>query len=363
MSHPIRTLYLAGPMSGLPQFNYPAFGHAAVTLRGLGYAVLNPADNPLPPCGGTWQGWMRAAITQPKLLDAVAACKGLEWIAVTMMDAGDAPARAPAHAEAFERLMGERAPARAPDPLAAALILFTTGTTSRAKGVVWTHANVLWGGKMAALQQGIRHDDIYHVFLPLFHVVGFSWSFLAAFFAGGTIVLQPRFSGSRFWSTAVAHKATIASQVKFTTSVLAQQPVPAHSFRQFTTANHSPSVAKHFGVREVSGWGMTEMVAQGIVGSMIAKMVPLSIVGDILGHWALFGVGVVSVVGVLHVNPLKAFGELDEDIAVHRALLDRLDSALADKAARLDDGQRLLALNELFIGHRTHQSARYRVGS
>ena len=209
---------------------------------------------------------VRAAITQPKLLEAVASCKGLEWIAVTQSDAGDAPARAPAHAEAFERLMGERAPAREPDPLAAALILFTTGTTSRAKGVVWTHANVLWGGKMAALQQGIRHDDIYHVFLPLFHVVGFSWSFLAAFFTGGTVVLQPRFSGSRFWSAAVQHKATIASQVKFTTSVLAQQPVPAHSFRQFTTANHSPGVAKHFGVREVSGWGMTEMVAQGIVG-------------------------------------------------------------------------------------------------
>ena len=37
-------------------------------------------------------------------------------------------------------------------------------------------------------------------------------------------------------------------------------------------------------------------VAQGIVGSMIAKMVPLSIVGDILSDWALFGVGVVSVV-------------------------------------------------------------------
>jgi NAD kinase len=29
--------------------------------------------------------------------------------------------------------------------------------------------------------------------------------------------------------------------------------------------------------------------------------------------------------------------------------------------ARLDDGQRLLALNEVFVGHRTHQSARYRV--
>lgn len=29
--------------------------------------------------------------------------------------------------------------------------------------------------------------------------------------------------------------------------------------------------------------------------------------------------------------------------------------------ARLDDGQRLLALNELFAGHRSHQSARYRL--
>ncbi len=30
--------------------------------------------------------------------------------------------------------------------------------------------------------------------------------------------------------------------------------------------------------------------------------------------------------------------------------------------ARLDDGQHLLALNEIFIGHRSHQSARYRIG-
>ena len=38
------------------------------------------------------------------------------------------------------------------------------------------------------------------------------------------------------------------------------------------------------------------VVAQGIVGCMIAKMVPLSIVGDILGHWPLFAFGVVSVI-------------------------------------------------------------------
>ncbi len=40
------------------------------------------------------------------------------------------------------------------------------------------------------------------------------------------------------------------------------------------------------------------VVAQGVVGCMIAKMVPLSIAGDILGHWPLFTFGVLSVVAV-----------------------------------------------------------------
>ena len=31
-------------------------------------------------------------------------------------------------------------------------------------------------------------------------------------------------------------------------------------------------------------------------------------------------------------------------------------------SAVVDDGQRLLALNEIFLGHRSHQSARYRIG-
>jgi membrane AbrB-like protein len=38
------------------------------------------------------------------------------------------------------------------------------------------------------------------------------------------------------------------------------------------------------------------VVAQGIIGCMIAKMIPLSIMGDILGHWPLFTAGVLSVV-------------------------------------------------------------------
>lgn len=74
---------------------------------------------------------------------------------------------------------------------------------------------------------------------------------------------------------------------------------------------------------------------------------------------------------VIGVNPDPS--AYDGVLAPHRCEVVRelLPAAVAGKApvevrtmveARFDDGQRLLALNEVYIGHRTHQSARYRIG-
>lgn len=38
-------LYLAGPMSGLPDWNFPVFNELASKLRDLGHVVFNPAEN------------------------------------------------------------------------------------------------------------------------------------------------------------------------------------------------------------------------------------------------------------------------------------------------------------------------------
>lgn len=62
--------YIAGPMTGLPDFNFPAFHEAAARLRARGDTVLNPAENPDPPCK-SWVGYMRMAIAQLVQCDAV----------------------------------------------------------------------------------------------------------------------------------------------------------------------------------------------------------------------------------------------------------------------------------------------------
>lgn len=63
-------IYLAGPMTGLPDSNYPAFHAEAARLRARGFHVENPAENPAPDCG-SWCGYMRLAIAQLVTCDAV----------------------------------------------------------------------------------------------------------------------------------------------------------------------------------------------------------------------------------------------------------------------------------------------------
>lgn len=55
--------YIAGPMTGLPELNFPAFHQAAEWLRGMGHEVVNPAEIN-PDVSMEWHECMRADIAQ-----------------------------------------------------------------------------------------------------------------------------------------------------------------------------------------------------------------------------------------------------------------------------------------------------------
>jgi hypothetical protein len=67
---PAKRIYLADPMTGLPEYNYPAFHVEAAQLRALGYHGENPAEPP--PEQHSWEAYMRQAIRQMLTCDIAA---------------------------------------------------------------------------------------------------------------------------------------------------------------------------------------------------------------------------------------------------------------------------------------------------
>jgi crotonobetaine/carnitine-CoA ligase len=217
-----------------------------------------------------------AAITQPQYAAMVAsAAPALRWIAVTPDNSGEPATEAERDAVAagafitFDSLAGDpaRFVPREPEPLLPFGIMFTSGTTSRPKAVVHTHANAVWASRSGPRTIDLTGDDTYLIVLPFFHVNAQAWSFFSVLGVGATAVLMPKWSQSRFWPTVVEHRVTHVSVLPFVLQALMSPDRPAqHSLRAGVFGFVMPEMTKATGIGLYAAYGMTETVTHAVSG-------------------------------------------------------------------------------------------------
>ncbi|WP_344899749.1 AMP-binding protein [Actinomadura meridiana] len=151
-----------------------------------------------------------------------------------------------------------------------AQILFTSGTTARPKGVLVTHANLLFAGEMVVRSYLLDDTDRLLTALPLFHLNAQVLSMLAALTAGGTLIVLAEYHASTFWAQIRAHRATQTSLVGMLVRTLLAQPSDPsdsrHALRRVSfalnvTDPERAAFEERFAVELINGYGLSEAVA------------------------------------------------------------------------------------------------------
>jgi acyl-CoA synthetase (AMP-forming)/AMP-acid ligase II len=153
----------------------------------------------------------------------------------------------------------------APDDLA--LLLHTSGTTSRPKQVPLSHRNLIASAETIAQHYALSADDVSFAAMPLFHVHGLVASVLAQLLAGGTVIVPDRLSARDFWAALNDQRVSWFSGSPTILTMLLDRrppgpPAPALRFARSCSAPLSRAFAERIeadlAVPILQAYGMTE---------------------------------------------------------------------------------------------------------
>jgi crotonobetaine/carnitine-CoA ligase len=172
-------------------------------------------------------------------------------------------------------------------------VQYTSGTTSKPKGVLLSHANYIYGGEVMAKATRVGPEDRHLVVLPLFHAGAQLHAFLPMLLSGGRVALVERFSASRFVDQAIRHEATLAALFAAPIRMLLAQPrsdrdagtrLRAVSYAQNITPEQWEDWHARFGARLMQIWGMTETMSLPLMHPLDLPPKPLAMGMPVLGY-------------------------------------------------------------------------------
>ncbi|ORY97233.1 hypothetical protein BCR43DRAFT_472276 [Syncephalastrum racemosum] len=152
-----------------------------------------------------------------------------------------------------------------PQPDDITLLLHTSGTTGRPKGVPLSHLNLVTTMRNIVRTYELTPQDRTLLVMPLFHVHGLLCGLLATFLSGGVVVIPERFSASHFWSDFQENGCNWYTAVPTIHQILLRNPpskVPSIRFIRSCSSSLAPAtfhaLEEHFKAPVLEAYAMTE---------------------------------------------------------------------------------------------------------
>ncbi|MEO3785757.1 long-chain fatty acid--CoA ligase [Actinocorallia sp. B10E7] len=184
--------------------------------------------------------------------------------------AAPAPSPAPAGWEAWSGPLAQASPAETSvsrgfdDP---AILMFTSGTTGRPKGVILTYGNLWWNSVNVDSRLDTRRGDVTYAAAPIFHIGALNSFLLRTLVRGGTVVLRRSFDPQQFLDDLVEHRVNSTFAVPAMLNALSRVPgafeTDLSHVRSIVVAGAPvpPSLIRRYaehGVWLQQAWGLTE---------------------------------------------------------------------------------------------------------
>lgn len=152
-------------------------------------------------------------------------------------------------------------------------LLYTSGTTAAPKGVMITHANLVFSGHYGVWQTSLRGDDRVFTTMPACHSNFQLAALTPVLVAGATLVMAERYSAHRFWQQVRDERATVVQLIAMMARTLLLQPsTPEDGCHELREALYFMPISdpektefeRRFRVRLLNSYGSTESIGWAV---------------------------------------------------------------------------------------------------